>query len=113
MNRGDAARLIGGHGQLGAYLNGLFDGWLDPELVSKMVASNTWVIWDDVVTAYLLGMAHGEQRQRPVLEADLRFGHPATSRRLTWLTRIDAERVWRDLAAKIDTATPTSGRGRM
>jgi inosine-uridine nucleoside N-ribohydrolase len=109
LDRDDAARLIGGHGPIGAYLNGLFDAWLDahPELVSKVVASNTWVIWDDVVTAYLLGMTHGEQRQRPVLRADLGFDHPATARRLTWLTSIDAERVWNDLAKKIDAARPT------
>ena len=113
LSRDDAAQLIGGHGQIGAYLNGLFDGWLDahPQLVSTMVASNTWVIWDDVVTAYLLGMTHGEQRQRPVLRADLRFGHPATARRLTWLTNIDAQRVWSDLARKIDAAPPTRSRG--
>jgi inosine-uridine nucleoside N-ribohydrolase len=109
LNRDDAAQLIGGHGQIGAYLNGLFDAWLDahPELVSKVVASNTWVIWDDVVTAYLLGMTHGEERQRPVLNADLRIDHPATARRLTWLTSIDGQRVWSDLARKIDAGRPT------
>ena len=113
LTRGEAARLVGGHGQIGAYLNGLFDAWLDahPELVSQVVAPNTWVIWDDVVTAYLLGMTHGEQRQRPLLAADLRFVHPATARRLTWLTSIDAQRVWNDLATKIDAAAPTSSRG--
>lgn len=113
LSRDDAAQLIGGHGQIGAYLNGLFDGWLaaHPELVANVVAPNTWVIWDDVVTAYLLGMTQGEQRQRPVLGADLRFGHPATARRLTWLTSIDATRVWNDLARKIDAAPPTPSRG--
>ena len=112
LTRDAAEGLIGVHGEIGAYLNGLFDGWLDghPELVSKVVAPNAWVIWDDVVTAYLLGMTHGEHRQRPVLRADLRFDHPATARRLTWLTTIDAERVWQDLARKIDAATPTPSR---
>ncbi|HEU5478530.1 MAG TPA: nucleoside hydrolase, partial [Candidatus Tumulicola sp.] len=114
LTRDDAAQLIGVHGQIGAYLNRLFDGWLDahPELVSKVVTSNAWVIWDDVVTAYLLGMTHGERRQRPVLRADLRFGHPATARRLTWLTSIDAQRVWSDLARKIDAAGSTFSRAR-
>lgn len=108
LTRGDAARLVGGHGQIGAYLNRLFDAWLDahPELVSQVVAPNTWVIWDDVVTAHLLGMTHGEQRQRPVLAADLRFVHRTTARRLTWLTSVDAQRVWNDLATKIDATAP-------
>jgi inosine-uridine nucleoside N-ribohydrolase len=113
LNRDDAAQLLGGHGQIGAYLNGLFDAWLDahPELVSKMVGPNTWVIWDDVVTAYLLGMTRSEQRQRPVLRADLRFDHPVTARRLTWLTSVDAQRVWNDLAKKIDAAALAPSRG--
>jgi inosine-uridine nucleoside N-ribohydrolase len=112
LTRDDAARLIGRHGQIGAYLDSLFDVWLDahPALVSKVVASNTWVIWDDVVTAYLLGMTEGEQRERPVLRPDLRFDHRATTHRLTWLTRVDAQRVWSDLERKIDAARPSATR---
>lgn len=39
---------------------------------------------------------------RPELQADLSFSHPETTRRITWLTEIDTERVWQDFTKKID-----------
>jgi inosine-uridine nucleoside N-ribohydrolase len=104
LTRSEAAALVGSHGATGAYLNALYAGWLDrqPQLVTQFVAPDTWVVFDEVVVAYALGLARGQQVPRPRLQHDLSFAHPETTSRITWLTDIDTNDVWRDLTAKID-----------
>jgi inosine-uridine nucleoside N-ribohydrolase len=104
LTRTDADALMSPHGSLGDYLYSIFAGWLDTqaELVARVVAPDTWVIWDEVVVAYALGMARGEEVPRPMLEQDLSFSHDETERRMTWLTEIDTDRVWQDFTRKLD-----------
>jgi hypothetical protein len=71
-------------------------------IVVQWVAPETWVVWDEVVVAYALGMANGNEVPRPKLQTDLSFSHPQTSRRITWLTEIDTKRFWLDFTRKID-----------
>jgi purine nucleosidase len=99
-----AAARVRSHGATGQYLYELFDRWLSGNagLASRMVAPGEWAIWDEVVVAYVLGFARGEIVPRPQLLADFRFAHPRTDERITWLTRVDAEHLWRDLARKLD-----------
>ncbi len=104
LTRSQAGALMRAHGPVGQYLFSLLDAWLTKQapLVAQLVAPETWVIWDEVVVAYALGMARGREVPRPALQADLSFSHPETSRRLTWLTEVDTDRFWRDLTQKID-----------
>jgi len=104
LTRHEAAALMRPHGETGEFLYGLYEDWLDSrrELVAQVVGPDTWVIWDEVAVAYLLGLAHGESVPRPRLEADLTFSHPETSERITWLKQIDTQKVWDDFTRKID-----------
>ena len=104
LTRAEAAALMRPHGAVGEYLYSLFDDWLRKQatIVALYVAPETWVVWDEVVVAYALGMARGNEVPRPQLQADLSFSHPETSRRMTWLTEIDTDRVWLDLTKKMD-----------
>jgi purine nucleosidase len=109
-----AAARVRMHGTAGEYLYELFDRWLagNAALAAKMVAPGEWAIWDEVVVAYALGLARGEMVARPRLLAGFSFSHPHTAERITWLTRIDADQLWRDLARKLDTlGRSTAGRG--
>ncbi len=54
-----------------------------------------------VTTAVLLGMATVEARPRPRLAPDLSFDHARPVGTIVWVTAIDADRLWADLAAKI------------
>src|SRR5215203_5784382 len=104
LTRAEGSALMQSHGSVGGYLYGLFDDWLTQraELVARLVAPGTWAVWDEVVVAYALGMARGNEVPRPHLESNLSFSHPETARRLTWLTEIDTQRFWLDLTGKID-----------
>jgi inosine-uridine nucleoside N-ribohydrolase len=104
LTRSEAAALVSSRGPVGDYLHSLFVEWLDRQaaLVAQFVAPDTWVIWDEVVVAYVLGMAQGEEVSRPGLNADLSFSHQETERRMTWITSIDTDRVWRDFTQRLD-----------
>jgi inosine-uridine nucleoside N-ribohydrolase len=104
LTRRQAAAIMQPHGHLGAFLYSLFDRWLTErsDLVAKIVAPETWVVWDEVVVAYTLGLARGDEVPRPRLQADMVFSHPETPERITWISQIDAERLWSDLTTKID-----------
>lgn len=104
LTRGEASALVSGRGRVGQYLYGLFDDWVTRQasLVARVVAPETWVIWDEVVVAHVLEMTSGEDRPRPQLEADLSLAYMGTSQRIMWLTNIDHERLWRDFTRKLD-----------
>jgi inosine-uridine nucleoside N-ribohydrolase len=112
LTRAEAATLMRTHGPVGEYLDSLFDHWLEqhPDLVARVVAPATWVVWDEVVIAYALGMTSGNEVPRPQLKSSLSFSHPETSQRIMWLTQIDTERLWRDFTAKIDARDPSKKR---
>jgi inosine-uridine nucleoside N-ribohydrolase len=104
LTRAEAGALMRSHGPVGEYLYSVFDDWLTRQatLVARLVAPETWVVWDEAVVAYALGMARGNEVPRPQLRPDLSFSHPQTSRRITWLTEIETHRVWLDFTKKID-----------
>ena len=113
LTRAEAGTLMQSHGPVGEYLYSLFDDWLKrmPAAMLEQItgARETWVVWDEVVVAYALGMARGHEVPRPQLQLNLSFSHPETSRRMTWLTEIDTKRVWLDFTQKIDGRRPPSG----
>ena len=111
LTRTAAADRVRSHGATGEYLYELFDHWLsgNAELAARMVAPGEWAIWDEVVVAYVLGVARGKVVARPQLVAGFLFSHPETDQRITWMTRIDADELWRDLARKLDARDRASG----
>jgi purine nucleosidase len=110
LTRAEARALMAPHGPVGQYLYSVFDDFVTQRapLVAQVVAPDTWVVWDEVVMAYVLGMARGNEVPRPRLEPDMTFSHPETSRRITWLSEIDSDRFWRDLTRKIDARRVTA-----
>ncbi|WP_435018906.1 nucleoside hydrolase [Tundrisphaera sp. TA3] len=68
---------------------------------SETGSATTWPIWDEVTTAILLGLATAETRPRPRLNADLSFDHSRPAGEIRWVTAIDADALWADLAARI------------
>ena len=61
LTRAEAGTLMQSHGPVGQYLYSLFDDWLKrmPAAMLEQItgARETWVVWDEVVVAYALGMA--------------------------------------------------------
>lgn len=84
-----------------------FDSWLahNPKTAQVNTGSTiVWPIWDEVTTAYLLGMAKVETRPRPRLREDLTFDLDNPRGTIDWVTSIDEGRLWADLVAKINAA---------
>lgn len=104
LTRAEAAAVMRSHGPVGEYLDSLFDQWLSQraDLVKLLVAPDTWVVWDEVVVAYALGLTTGNEVPRPRLEPSFSFSHPETTRRITWVEHIDTGKVWADFTQKID-----------
>jgi purine nucleosidase len=84
-----------------------FDAWIAQN--AKLAQTETgspivWPIWDEVVTAYLLGMAKSESRPRPRLRDDLTFDLDNPKGTIEWITSIDEGKLWPDLVAKLKAA---------
>ena len=99
-----ARESIGDREPGGPYLCGLLERWIAREPKLAETASGrpgTWIVWDEVAVAYLLGMTSQEERPRPKLKDDRTFDHIASEGAITWITDIDGDRLWADLAAKL------------
>jgi inosine-uridine nucleoside N-ribohydrolase len=102
-----AAQMLAGHGEFADWLNGQFQHWLaeNAALASSVVKPNTWVIWDTVTVAHLLGFTASEIHPRPALNpADLTFSFPPTKKTLRWITSIDSHAMWDDFVRRVDRA---------
>jgi inosine-uridine nucleoside N-ribohydrolase len=107
MTREKAHTLLDGHGPGGAYLAQELDNWLtrSPNVAQTVTGnSRTWPIWDEVTVAYMLGMTTTRTYPRPTLGDDLRFRHDHSQGTISWVTRIDSDRLWADLVKKLDAA---------
>jgi inosine-uridine nucleoside N-ribohydrolase len=81
-----------------------FDFWIaeNAKLAQQQTGSPiVWPIWDEVTTAYLLGMARSETRPRPRLKDDLTFDLEKPQGTIEWITSIEEGKLWADLVAKI------------
>lgn len=102
----DKARsLFEGCGEAGEYLVGLLRWWLEaqPKVVKDVTGrGDAWPIWDEIVTAHLLGLTETQTLPRPYLLDNLDFefapreGHPYPTVR--WIKAVDSEGLWSDLA---------------
>lgn len=111
MTRARARALLDGHGPAAQVLVALVGDWLDhnPDLARREAGSaEAWPIWDEVVTAHLLGMTKAEKHPRPVLRDDMTFDHAHAQGTILWITDVDDARLWADLVAKLDRAQKES-----
>lgn len=99
-----AKARFGVKGARGEYLASLLETWIarNPKLAeSASGQAGAWVIWDEVVVAYLLGLTADESRPRPRLNDDRTLDHSRPNGTVRWVTEIDAERLWENLAKKL------------
>ena len=99
-----ARSRFGGKGKGGDYLGEVLADWIarNPKLAEHQAGkAGAWPIWDEVAVAYLLGMTRQERKPRPSLRDDRTFDHTHPSGEITWVTSIDAEKLWDDLASKL------------
>jgi hypothetical protein len=105
MTRGRAATLLKDRGPVGEALITYLNSWLDrqPTLAKSITGSpDAWPVWDCGTAAAVMGLAKSEIRVRPRLRDDRRFEHPKAAGTIRWVTSIDSDRLWTDLAARVD-----------
>lgn len=103
MTAAHARELFGERGDSGRYLLKIFTDWLEKH--PDIAQNGTWPIWDEVTTAYLLGFTRSETHPRPTLDDKMQFvpsSKAGSARIITWVTAIDAARLWDDFTRKLD-----------
>lgn len=95
---------FGGKGTGGDYLVSVLSAWLarNGKMAQSVTGSrDSWPIWDEVTVAFLLGFTTQDERPRPSLDTDRTLNHTHPRGTITWITNIDNERLWDDLAKKL------------
>lgn len=107
LTRDQAKARFAGHGRSGKSLVGYLTSWLDlePDLARAVTGSaDAWPVWDCGTVAVLLGFAKSEEHPRPRLRDDRTFDHVQTHGTIRWVTSIDGEALWLDLASCLTRA---------
>jgi inosine-uridine nucleoside N-ribohydrolase len=100
-----AEEMLTGHGRFAEWLNGKFQVWLaaNADLAAQVVKPQTWVIWDTVTAAHLMGFTTSETHPRPALNLSmLTFSFPKTTKTIQWITTIDSAKMWPDFVGRLD-----------
>ncbi|MDW8104222.1 MAG: nucleoside hydrolase [Armatimonadota bacterium] len=95
-----AQAIFAGCGEAGEYLVGLLRWWLEtqPDTAKEVTGrSDAWPVWDEIVTAYLLGWVETEKLPRPRLLDSLDFEFAPSAQHITWIRAVDSEKLWGDL----------------
>jgi purine nucleosidase len=108
-----AREMIGHRGPIGEWLWEEFQAWYYRYVkpLRKDDFSKPWIIWDNIVLTYVLGMTTNESRPRPSLRDDMNFEHKQTSKTITWITDVDEKRMWSDFLQKLDAYQRTHAVG--
>lgn len=104
MSLDRAQSLLSECGEAGEYLVGLLRWWLEaqPKVAEGFTGRrDAWPIWDEIVTAHLLGLTETETLPRPYLLDSLDFEfapreghlHPTVQ----WVKAVRADALWKDL----------------
>jgi inosine-uridine nucleoside N-ribohydrolase len=107
-----AHRFLDPCGAAGKALANRLDAWLGangPLAARETGSKNAWPIWDEVTTAYLLGLTEQDEHPRPKLRDDLTFDHAHPHGTVRWIRSVKTEALWDDLSARIRDAK-ASGR---
>ena len=108
LERQQARDVMAPHGDAGRYLADLHTQWLDdnPKMCQDTTGSkDRWPVWDEVTTAFLLGLTQQETRPRPELQDGGGFKHipgGLNGDNVTWITRVDAPALWSNFTHDVD-----------
>jgi inosine-uridine nucleoside N-ribohydrolase len=104
-----AAALLSGHGPIGTWLWQEYEAWYFRHVKPLRVNdySKPWVIWDIITLCYLEGMTQQKEVPRPVLGDDLSFEPGKSGGQITWITKVDSGRLWKEFINKIDVYQQT------
>jgi len=101
---GQAREMLTHRGAIGAWLWEEYQAWyfrvVKPLRVNDF--SKSWVIWDDIVLAYVLGMTTQHDLPRPRMRDNMTFEPVATDQVVTWITDVDERAVWSDFLGLVD-----------
>jgi purine nucleosidase len=99
-----ARKMLAQRGAIGSWLWEEYQAWyfrvVKPLRVNDF--SKSWVIWDDIALAYVLGMTTQHTSARPRMRADMKFENLQTDREVTWITDVDQDRLWSDFLKLVD-----------
>ncbi len=109
-----AKELLGGLGPIGQWLWDEYEDWYyrHEKPPRKDDFTKPKLIWDVITLAYIGGLTQQDEVPRPVLQDDMKFAHPETTARLTWITNVNAKQLWTDFAQKLDWFQRTHAQGR-
>jgi inosine-uridine nucleoside N-ribohydrolase len=104
-----AAALLSGHGPIGTWLWQEYEAWYFRHVKPLRVNdySKPWVIWDIITLCYLEGMTQQKEVPRPVLGDDLSFEPGKSGGQITWITKVDSGRLWKEFINRIDAYQQT------
>lgn len=107
-----ANQMVGDRGSVGKWLAEIFGAFVVKykDLVTREVAPQSWVIWDDVVLAHLLKLTEYTTYPRPELNLEnCEFTQKKTGKTIRWITKVDEKRMWADFLAKLDRHNRAAG----
>jgi purine nucleosidase len=100
----EARKMLEHRGAIGAWLWEEYQAWyfrvVKPLRVNDF--SRSWVIWDNIALAYVLGMTTQHNSPRPRLRDDMKFESVETDREVTWITDVDEDQLWSDFLKLVD-----------
>jgi len=100
----EARKMLEQRGAIGSWLWEEYQAWyfrvVKPLRVNDF--SKSWVIWDDIALAYVLGMTNQHNSPRPRMRDDMKFENVRTDREVTWITDVDEDRLWADFLKLVD-----------
>jgi purine nucleosidase len=100
----EARKMLEHRGAIGSWLWEEYQAWyfrvVKPLRVNDF--SKSWVIWDNIALAYVLGMTTQHNSPRPRLRDDMKFESLQTDREVTWITDVDEDRLWSDFLKLVD-----------
>jgi inosine-uridine nucleoside N-ribohydrolase len=101
-----ASALFAPRGTEGRYLAHVFTDWMEKH--PGLLAEGFWPVWDEVVTAHLLGLTRTETHPRPTLDDTMHLVPPTETappaRAITWIVSLDTARLWDDFTRKLERA---------
>jgi hypothetical protein len=96
--------MLAGRGAIGKWLWEEYQSWyfryVKPLRVNDF--SKSWVIWDDITLAYVLGMTTQHTAPRRQLLDNMAFGSTRDDQDVTWITDIDEKQMWSDFFNLVD-----------
>jgi purine nucleosidase len=100
----EAQRMLAHHGAIGNWLWEEYQAWyfryVKPLRVNDF--SKSWVIWDNITLAYVLGMTTQHTAPRRQLLDNMSFGSTHDNQDVTWITDVDEKRMWSDFLSLVD-----------